>query len=97
MINYKVPYGTCEIEKGGKLKKLVEKPEHSFLVSTGMYVMKHSALKLIPPNTFYNITDLIKKVNHRNGSVGVFPISEKSWLDTGEWHEYKKALEQLGK
>jgi dTDP-glucose pyrophosphorylase len=95
MINHKLPYGICEIEGDGKLVNLVEKPEYSYLVSTGMYALRNTALTLIPDNSFFNITDLIDKVHQNNGKVGVYPISEKSWLDTGEWQEYKKTVEQL--
>ena len=95
MINHKVPYGLCEIEENGKLVNLIEKPEYSYLVSTGMYLIRKTALSLIPENTFFNITDLMEKVRDKNGSVGVYPISEKSWLDTGEWKEYNKTVERL--
>ena len=95
LINYKIPYGICEIAKEGKLVNLTEKPEYSYLVSTGMYVLRNTALKLIPENQRFNMPDLIEKVRNTGGDVGVYPISEKSWLDTGEWHEYKKTVEQL--
>jgi NDP-sugar pyrophosphorylase family protein len=95
MINYRVPYGICEIENEGKLVSLIEKPEYSYLVSTGMYVIRGTALKHIPNNEYFNMTDLIDKVRITNGTIGVYPISEKSWLDTGEWQEYKKTVEQL--
>jgi len=95
MINYCVPYGICEIENEGKLVSLKEKPEYSYLVSTGMYVLRETALKLIPHDEHFNMTDLIDKVRNTNGTIGVYPISEKSWLDTGEWKEYKKTVEQL--
>ncbi len=95
MINYQIPYGICEIKDEGQLVNLVEKPEYSYLVSTGMYIIRNSALALVPNNQFYNMTDLIHKVKKENGNVGVYPISEKSWLDTGEWKEYKQTVEQL--
>ena len=95
MINYKIPYGICEIEDKGKLVRLKEKPEYSYLVSTGMYVLRKTALKLIPSDEHFNMTDLIDKVREGGGIVGVYPINEKSWLDTGEWKEYKKSVEQL--
>ncbi len=95
MINYKIPYGICEIENKGRLVSLKEKPEKSYLVSTGMYVLRDTALKLVPKEKFFNMTDLITKVRNHNGTVGVYPISEKSWLDTGEWKQYKKTLNQL--
>ena len=95
MINFRVPYGICEIGNEGKLVSLTEKPEYSYLVSTGMYVLRESTLKLIPENMFFNMTDLIEKVRESDGSVGVYPISEKSWQDTGEWKEYKETVERL--
>ncbi len=95
MINHKVPYGICKITKNGKLLNLVEKPEYSHLVSTGMYVINGDVLKYIPKNRFFNMTDLIEKIKSENKEIGVYPISEKSWLDTGDWEEYKKTLEQL--
>jgi len=95
MIIHRVPYGICEIENEGKLVSLTEKPEYSYLVSTGMYVLQGAVLKHIPLNKHFNMTDLIEKVRENDGSIGVYPISEKSWLDTGEWKEYKKTVEQL--
>jgi len=60
-----------------------------------MYVLKSSILNIIPDGEFFNMTDLIDKVRDEGKSVGVYPISEKSWLDTGEWKEYKDTIEQL--
>ncbi len=95
MINYRIPYGICDIESEGKLISITEKPEFSYLVSTGMYLIRKSAIDLIPKNKSYDITNLIDDVKNNQGSVGVYPISEKSWLDTGQWHEYKETLNQL--
>ncbi len=59
MKNFMVPYGVCEIENGGILKSIKEKPEFDFFVNTGMYVLDKSVLKDIPKNKLYNMTDLI--------------------------------------
>jgi len=95
MMHYKIPYGVCEINKGGKLKKLKEKPEYDFLVNAGMYIVNPETLNLIPENQFYNITDLINKVKENGGNIGVFPVSEKSYLDAGQWKEYNNMLNML--
>jgi 3-hydroxymyristoyl/3-hydroxydecanoyl-(acyl carrier protein) dehydratase len=60
-----------------------------------MYVLRGTALKYIPHNEHFNMTDLVDEVRKNDGTVGVYPISEKSWLDTGDWQEYKKTVEQL--
>ena len=95
MKNYNIPYGICEIQNGGRLTKLREKPEYNFLVNTGMYVVKPDVLGHIPADTFFHFTDLISTIQAKNGRVAVFPINESGWLDTGEWAEYKKTIEQF--
>jgi len=93
--NYNIPYGICEIENGGLLKKITEKPEYSFLVNAGMYVLNPDILRYIPQNEIFHITQLIETVRQAGGRIGVFPVSENSWLDIGEWAEYKKALRKF--
>lgn len=95
MMNFKIPYGVCEIDNGGSLLELKEKPESNLLISTGMYILNKSAINLIPDNTFFHMTQLIELVKDNDGKVGVYPISEKSWNDTGEWKEYNKTAEKL--
>ena len=97
MIHYKVPYGVCEIENGGSLVQLIEKPEYDFLVNAGMYVINPEITKYIPEDTFYNITDLIDVVKKNGGKVGVYPVSENSYYDSGQWNEYSNMLEALNK
>ena len=93
--HYNIPYGICEIENGGTLVNIKEKPEYDFLVNTGMYIINPKVLKYIPQDCFFNATDLVEQVIKENKKVGIYPISENSWIDTGEWVEYKKAVERL--
>lgn len=95
MKHYKVPYGICEIDNGGNLKDIKEKPEFDFLANTGMYLMEKYVLKDIPENKFYNMTDLIEDYLVRGKRVGVYPVSEKSWLDMGQWAELQNMLQKL--
>ena len=95
--DYNIPYGVCELEKGGSLARIKEKPQYSFLVNTGMYVVRRDRLDLIPENTRCDMTDFIEMLKNAGGSIGVFPIGENAWIDTGEWAEYRKALDSLGR
>lgn len=88
--HYSIPYGTIETSENGKLENLSEKPELTFKINSGMYILEPSVLNLIPENEFFHITDLIEKVQLHGGNVGVFPISEKSWKDIGEAHLLKQ-------
>ena len=93
---FSIPYGICEIENGGKLVTINEKPGYNYLINTGLYVVKPSVIKSIPENSSFDMTDLIRKITDGGGTVGVYPINEKSWIDVGEWKEYKSAIELIG-
>lgn len=92
--NYDIPYGTIESGENGQLISLKEKPQLDFMINSGMYILEPHLIKEIPKNTFFHLTHLIEKVKNRGGKVGVFPISEKSWVDIGEWQFYSKILFQ---
>lgn len=81
--HYQIPYGTIESGDQGMLESLSEKPEITFKINSGVYLLEPETLRLIPENTFFHITELIKEIKLKNGKVGVFPISEKSWTDYG--------------
>ena len=93
--HYNIPYGICEIKNGGILISIKEKPEYDFLVNTGMYVINPEILKYIPNDSFYNATDLIERLIKDKRKIGIYPVSENSWIDTGEWVEYKNALKRM--
>jgi dTDP-glucose pyrophosphorylase len=95
--DYHIPYGVCELEKGGSLARIKEKPQYSFLINTGMYVVRRDRLNLIPEEAKCDMTDFIEEVKRAGGRIGVFPIGENAWTDTGEWTEYRKALDNLGR
>lgn len=88
--HYKIPYGTVYTGIDGLLQEMQEKPEITYKINAGLYILEPHLLNEIPQNDFFHITDLIHKIKNRNGKVGVFPVSEKSWRDIGEWDEYIK-------
>jgi len=90
-----IPYGVCNVKPSGELINIKEKPEYDYLVNTGMYVLKSTSLAFIPESSFFNITDLILELQRNGKIIGVFPISEKSWIDIGQWDEYKKTIQNF--
>ncbi|WP_076411044.1 nucleotidyltransferase family protein [Shewanella sp. UCD-KL12] len=90
-----IPYGTMTSGKDGLLESMQEKPELSFKINAGVYMLEPHLLDEIPDAKFFHITELIENVRARGGRVGVFPISEKSWLDIGEWPEYIKTVKSI--
>lgn len=91
--HYSIPYGTISTGENGILEELNEKPILNYQINTGVYILEPDMLDLIPEDIFFHITDLIEKVKNIEGKkVGVFPISEGSWQDIGEWQEYMKFI-----
>ena len=91
---YDIPYGTVETFKNGLLKELKEKPISDHLINSGLYVMEKNCIDFIPANSYFDITDLIDKVKDSGGQIGVFPVSEQSWTDIGNWEAYVNCLQQ---
>ncbi|MBQ0063373.1 MAG: nucleotidyltransferase family protein [Prevotella sp.] len=88
--NMAIPYGTLETKEDGLLADIKEKPNYTFKINTGMYILEPHLIKEIPVNTFYHITFLIEKLMKEGRRVGVYPINEGSWIDVGNWDEYLK-------
>ena len=95
MQHHTIPYGVCEIENGGDLKSIIEKPQYDFLVNTGMYLLNPEIIKYIPENEFFHITHLMETLKQLGYKIGVYPVSEKAYIDVGQWAEYKQAVEKL--
>ena len=91
-----IPYGTIEKNSEGKLAKLVEKPEFSFLVNTGFYVIEPEFLDKIPADTFIHITDVIQACIDEGERVGVYEVEEEAWMDMGQMDELEKMKKRLG-
>lgn len=90
--NLNIPYGTIQSGKDGELIDLTEKPDLTFKINSGMYILEPHLIDEIPVDVFFHITHLIDNIKNRKGKIGVFPVSEKSWKDIGEWDEYLKIV-----
>ena len=60
--NYAIPYGTLETGLSGRLQSIQEKPDITFKINTGMYILEPHLINEIPANEFYHITSLIDKI-----------------------------------
>lgn len=87
-----IPYGTLVTGEGGLLASIQEKPEYTFQINTGMYVLEPHLLNEIPSDRVYHITYLIEKLVNEGRRVGVYPVNEGSWTDIGNWDEYLKYI-----
>ena len=74
---------------------LKEKPEQTYMINTGVYLLNPDLIEKIPKGEFFHITHLMEKVKEQGGRVGCFPVSEGAWKDMGEWSEYLKMINAL--
>lgn len=93
--SFKIPYGVIVTGEDGLMVALSEKPELTYQVNTGVYILNPSCIDEIPEGEFFHITHLMEKIKVKGGRVGCFPVSEHSWKDMGEWPEYLKMIKVL--
>lgn len=90
--SFRIPYGVIETGDEGLMIGLTEKPEISYMINTGVYLLNPELIDDIPVGRFFHITHLIEKVRLRGGRVGCFPVSDGAWRDMGEWSEYLRMI-----
>lgn len=91
----KIPYGVIETGEDGLMTGLQEKPEQTYMINTGVYILNPELINEIPEGEFFHITHLMEKIKLRDGRIGCFPVSEHAWRDMGEWPEYLKMINVL--
>jgi len=89
----KMDYGVLECNSESLLTGFREKPDFSFLVSMGVYIVNRKAIELIPPDTFFGFDHLMKKMI----DMRLYPRVVKHqgfWLDIGRPDDYEKAINE---
>lgn len=93
--NIVVPYGVVHSSENGRILSMEEKPKLSYFVNTGMYILNPTLVNEIPEDAFFHMTDLADKLMKDGRKVGMYPISEDSFLDMGEFEEMRRMEEKL--
>lgn len=88
--NTEIPYGVMHTDENGYINSMEEKPRFSFLINTGMYIVNPECIGMIPKDTVFHMTDLAAELINAGKRVGMYPISEGSFFDMGEFEELKK-------
>ena len=93
---YKNSFGVLDI-KNNKIENITEKPNSSFNISSGIYIIKNTKnLNLIPKNKFITMPNLIKKYLSKGLSVGAYNIKEY-WMGIENIENLKKVGARLNK
>ena len=91
-----IPYGVIETNKDGTITQIREKPGFSFLVNTGLYMIEPDVIDDIEEGEFIHLPDLAQRYLDRGEKIGVFPISDKAWMDMGQFNEMENMMKNLG-
>ena len=93
---YKNSFGVLNI-KNNKIKGITEKPNNSFDISSGIYIIKNTKyLNLIPKSKFFTVPNSIDKYLSKGLSVGAYNIREY-WMGIENMENLKKVGARLNK
>ena len=95
--NVTIPYGVIDLDDSGNIKEINEKPQMNFLTNTGMYLLDARVIDELEYNVKQDFTDIMDKYRNNGEKVGVYPISENSWMDMGQIEELDAMRRKLEK
>lgn len=90
--NIDIPYGILETKENGMLSSIREKPILTYQINSGLYVLEPKILDYIGNEEFIHLPDLLLRAKQAGENIGVFPVSEGSWSDMGNWDEYLSCI-----
>ena len=93
--NITIPYGVIELGENGEIKNVTEKPEMSFLTNTGMYLVEPSVIRDMQDDVAIGFPDVMEKYRSIGEKVGVYPVSENSYMDMGQLEELEEMRRRL--
>ncbi|WP_051609875.1 nucleotidyltransferase family protein [Terasakiella pusilla] len=89
-----VPYGVIE-SKDSLITSIKEKPQISFFVNAGIYLVEPDAREFIPEGSDkFDMPDLVTTLLDQGKTVVNFPIHEY-WLDIGKPDDYLRASQDI--
>lgn len=93
--NVTIPYGVIELGKDGEIAAMTEKPQYNFLTNTGMYVVEPQVIEELESGKRQNFTDIIDHYRAKDEKIGIYPVSENSWMDMGQLEELENMRRRL--
>jgi NDP-sugar pyrophosphorylase family protein len=84
-----VPFGVVTTN-GPYVEALEEKPQYSFFVNAGVYLLEPGVVQFVTSGERLDMTDLIARLLAAGERVVSFPIIEY-WLDVGSHSDYQRA------
>ena len=86
---FTVPFGVVETDQA-LLTAIDEKPEHTFYVKAGIYVIDPDVLDAIPTGQAMDMPDVFQRLLDDGKRPNVFPLREY-WMDIGRFDDLDQA------
>ena len=95
-----IPYGVVELTAEGRIAAMTEKPQLNYLTNTGVYVVEPCVVEQLQPGVSIGFPEIIEQWRQKdNDRVGVYPVSENSWMDMGQLEtleDMRQRMENIG-
>jgi dTDP-glucose pyrophosphorylase len=93
---FTIPYGVVSTAGDGTLAGISEKPSMNYLTNTGMYLVEPAVVERMADGVAQGFTDVIEQCRAGGGRVGIYPVSDGSWMDMGQLEELEAMRRRLG-
>jgi NDP-sugar pyrophosphorylase family protein len=86
----KIDLGVLEFDDQQRITRYLEKPEHTYQVSMGIYVYEPRVLNYIEYGQYLDFPDLVLRLLEKGEKVSAYP-TDCLWLDIGRPDDYARA------
>lgn len=80
--SHTVPFGVVEQDAEFRIRQLVEKPDLTVSINTGVYCIDPDLIDLVPPDTMSHMPDLVQRCLDDSQRVSAWELSSE-WIDVG--------------
>ena len=87
-----VPYGVVETDMHGSVHAIVEKPQYTCIINTGIYVFDPLVRNYIPPGSYEDMPNLLRTLLAQGHQVSSYNFSGE-WIDIGTPEQFQHAQE----
>lgn len=92
-VSIPIPYGVVNLA-GKQVSSIVEKPDFTFQVSAGIYVLTPDVLRHVRPGAPLDMPDLVNTVLAAKELVSIYSLSDY-WLDIGRVEDFSRAVAEF--
>ncbi len=93
--NVEIPYGVVNMSSEGEIESFSEKPRFSFLTNTGLYIVESEVIDDLKDNEPISFPEIMDYYRAKGRRVGVYPVSEKAFMDMGQLEELEVMRKRL--